>query len=113
MRWILRILAVMLALVILLPLAVVVGLNTGAGRNFAMREINRLAAGKIQITGLAGHFPADLKLAHLEVADDTGVWLTGDDVQLRWQPLACGCHRADGAGYFGAARAGFQQRYGQ
>lgn len=88
MRWVWRSLALVLALVIMLPVAVMVGLNTGAGRNFAMREINQLAAGKIHITGLAGHFPADIKLAHLAVADDTGIWLTGDAVELRWRPLA-------------------------
>lgn len=88
MRWVLRILVVLLALVILVSLGLVVGLNSQTGRNFAVREINQIAAGKIQITGLAGHFPADLKIAHLAVADNTGVWLTGNAVELRWKPLA-------------------------
>lgn len=88
MRWVLRILAVVLALVILLPVALVVGLNTQAGRQFAVREINRFGAGTIQISGLGGHFPADIKLTHLALADATGIWLTGDALELRWQPLA-------------------------
>jgi len=89
MRFLVRALA-LIGFVILVPviaLAVVfVGLNTGAGRAYAAKEINHFAAGRISISGLAGHFPADLKLAHLQVADAKGVWLTGDALELRWQP---------------------------
>ncbi len=85
-----RPLLVLIGIVILAPvLAIVVvfvGLNTGAGRAFAEKEINHFAAGQITISGLAGHFPADLKLAHLNVTDANGVWLTGDALELRWNP---------------------------
>jgi translocation and assembly module TamB len=86
MRWLLRVGLFVLAVVVLMPVVILVGLNTGAGRNFAAREINHFGAGQIEISGLGGHFPADLKIAHLAVADAKGVWLSGDDVQLRWKP---------------------------
>lgn len=88
----LRLLLVVLAAVVLLLLLVLGGsiaaLNTPAGRAFAVQEINALFAPRIKITGLAGHFPADLKLASLTLADRDGVWLSGQGLELRWQPLA-------------------------
>ncbi len=85
-RWIGRALLLILAIIVLVPVVLLVGLNTGAGRNFAVREINHFAGGQIEIAGLAGHFPADLKILHVQVADSNGVWLTGDDLELRWKP---------------------------
>lgn len=78
-----------LTLVILLVLAVgglVVGLNTGGGRALAVREINRLAGPMVKIAGLGGHFPADLKLQDVQIADAGGVWLHGTGLELRWRP---------------------------
>ncbi len=92
MRRLLRILLVLLAIVILLPVVVVaalfIALNTGAGRSFAVTEINHFLAGTVQVAGLGGHFPADLKLAHVEVLDAKGVYVTGDNLELRWLPQA-------------------------
>jgi translocation and assembly module TamB len=78
-------------LVLLAVLAVgglLIGLNTGAGREFAVAQINRLAGPEIAISGLGGHFPADVKLASLRLADAHGTWLTGEDLELRWRPAA-------------------------
>ncbi len=90
MRWLFRIFLMLLALVIVVPIAAVMGLfivlNSGPGRNFAVKEINHFAGPQISIRGLGGHFPADIKLAHVAVADAKGVWLTADDLELRWQP---------------------------
>ena len=78
----------LLLLLALVAGGLVVGLNTGAGRQFATAEINRFAGPQIAISGLGGHFPADLKLASLRLKDGRGTWLTGDDLELRWQPEA-------------------------
>ena len=86
-----RALYALLALLLLPVLAVAglfVALNTAGGRHFAEREINRLAAPGVRISGLGGHFPADLRLATLNLADPHGVWLTATGLTLRWQPLA-------------------------
>ncbi|HQT45846.1 MAG: hypothetical protein B7X08_01110 [Acidocella sp. 20-63-7] len=88
----LRILLSVLAAVFLLLLLVLGGsiaaLNTAAGRAYVVREINALFGPRVQIAGLAGHFPADLKLASLTLADRDGVWLSGHGLELRWLPLA-------------------------
>jgi translocation and assembly module TamB len=92
MRWAPRILLVLVGVVIIVPVValtvVLIGMNTAAGRNFVVREINHLANPDVKIGGLAGHFPADIRLASVSVADANGVWLTGDDLELRWDPAA-------------------------
>src|SRR5271168_5046451 len=86
----LRTLAEMLFFLLLLLVVVVggavVALNTQAGRDFAVAKINEFAGPQIRISGLTGHFPADIKLASLSVADKNGVWLTGSGLELRWIP---------------------------
>ena len=84
-------LGVLITVLLLMLLAVgglVIALNTGAGRAFAEREINHFFAPQVSVAGLAGHFPADIKLASLSLADSGGVWLSGQSLELRWQPLA-------------------------
>ena len=73
-------------LVVIVLGGTVVALNTAAGRHFAEHEINAFAGPRIKIAGLAGHFPADIKLGSLSVADAQGVWLSGSDLELRWNP---------------------------
>ena len=85
----------LLVLVLLLPLILIaavggalVALNSKPGRDFAVRQINRISGGEIVVSGLGGHFPMDLKLASLEVADSRSVWLTATGLELRWLPTA-------------------------
>jgi translocation and assembly module TamB len=91
MRVLRRALLAFLTLVVVLPVAAVavvwIGLNTGAGRQCAVREINKLAGPGVQVAGLGGHFPADVMLRHLALADADGVYATADGLQLRWRPL--------------------------
>ena len=42
----------------------------------------------VVLRGLSGRFPDAPRLAHLEVRDARGVWLTLDDVALDWSPTA-------------------------
>jgi translocation and assembly module TamB len=90
MRRLLRALLGLTAIIILVPVigvvVVLIALNSQSGRNFAAAEINHFAGPQMAITGLSGHFPADLKLAHLTVSDAQGPWLTGDQLELRWTP---------------------------
>ncbi len=85
-RWLLTLLLLIVLIIIAMPVGLVVALNSKAGRDFAVRQINQRSGGEIFVTGLGGHFPADLKLASVTVADQKGVWLTGSDLELRWQP---------------------------
>jgi translocation and assembly module TamB len=86
MRFVLWLLGVVVVVPGIVVAAAFITLNTGAGRAFAVREINKYAGPDIHVSGLAGHFPADIKLAHVTVADRDGIWLTGDNLELRWTP---------------------------
>jgi translocation and assembly module TamB len=87
----LRIFLISLAVIIILPTLGVAGifiaLNSAGGRSFAAQEINKLAGPSLRISGLGGHFPEDIKIARVAVADADGVWLTGDSLELRWKPM--------------------------
>ena len=86
LRSLLWLILFLVLLVVVVVGGTVVGLNTAAGRHFAEQEINAFAGPRIKIAGLAGHFPADIKLGSLSVADAQGVWLNGSDLELRWNP---------------------------
>ena len=73
---------------VVLVLAVLVLANTGFGRSLIEREAASLTGGQVVLRGLAGRFPDALRLAHLEVHDAQGTWLTLDGVALDWSPLA-------------------------
>ena len=91
MHWLKRILLGLLALVLLLVLAVagvVVALNSQAGRNFATGEINKFGKSYVHLSALGGHFPADIKIPSLQLVDSNGVWLSGQELELKWSPLA-------------------------
>jgi translocation and assembly module TamB len=62
--------------------------NTDSGRGMIERLTKRLTAGHVMLSGLAGSFPRQMTLAHLELRDDRGVWLTAERITLRWSPLA-------------------------
>ena len=77
-----------LALVALVLLVLLVGANTGPGRRLIERQAASLSGGLVTLTGLGGRFPDDLRVAHVEVHDHLGVWLTLDGIRLDWHPLA-------------------------
>lgn len=43
---------------------------------------------RVELTGLDGFFPTDLRLAHLSLADRNGVWLQIEESRLRWSFLS-------------------------
>lgn len=77
-----------LALIVTVVAAVMIAGNTQAGRAFMERSIDRFSDGRVRLSGLAGPFPADIKLAKLELRDERGVWLSAANISVRWSPLA-------------------------
>ncbi|MBO0712179.1 MAG: hypothetical protein J2P47_12970, partial [Acetobacteraceae bacterium] len=90
MRRVLKIGGIVLALLIAIPLIalaiVMIGANTGRGRALIEREIASLSGGELRISGLGGHFPQALRLAHAELADKDGVYATIDGLVFDWSP---------------------------
>jgi translocation and assembly module TamB len=90
MRRLLVITATVLAILIIVPAATLAAvyafLNTATGQDFAVIEINHFAAPQLHVDGLSGHFPADLTLRHAALSDANGVYLTADNLELRWTP---------------------------
>ena len=92
MRTALRILGWVVGVLVLAPifavLAAVLLLNIDPGRRLVEHLVGQLTAGQVEIAGLGGRFPDALRLAHAEVHDSQGAWLTVDGVVLDWSPLA-------------------------
>jgi translocation and assembly module TamB len=62
--------------------------NTDAGRRTIESWTGKLTSGHVRLSGLAGSFPAHLRLDRLEISDARGVWLSADRISLDWSPLA-------------------------
>jgi translocation and assembly module TamB len=75
-------------LALLLGSVLMVAGNTGSGRAMIEQLTLRLTSGRVSLSGLAGSFPQQLTIAHLQLSDDRGVWLTAERVTLNWSPLA-------------------------
>ena len=91
MRWVKRLLLGLLILALLLFMAVaggVLALHSPGGQRFAVQQINKFGGDYIHLTGLSGDLPYDIKIAHLELIDPWGVWLSADQIELKWSPLA-------------------------
>jgi translocation and assembly module TamB len=77
----------LLLLLVLCGVLKIVG-NTDIGRGAIERLTRRLTGGMVQMQGLAGQFPSNLSVEHLELSDDRGVWLSADRVAVAWMPAA-------------------------
>ena len=82
------IIGVAIGLPLLGLLFMVIFANTGAGRATIETLAAKFSGGTVELQGLAGRFPDALRLAHAEIRDKDGAWLTLDDVALDWSPLA-------------------------
>jgi translocation and assembly module TamB len=85
---------VLIGLPVLLLVGVYVTANTTGGRDWIERITARLTDGGVQLSGLGGHFPERLQLKRLELRDTKGLWLTADELELRWTPAALLSRRA-------------------
>jgi translocation and assembly module TamB len=85
-----KILAWVASVVIALPLVLVgflyVAANMDWGRRLVETGAGHALGGGVVVSGLSGHFPDDLRLAHAEVRDAEGPWLIADDLALAWSP---------------------------
>ncbi|HEY2037478.1 MAG TPA: translocation/assembly module TamB domain-containing protein, partial [Steroidobacteraceae bacterium] len=78
----------LLLLILILIAAIVVIGNSAGGRRLLESETAKLTSGRVRISGLGGSFPGAIDVARLQLSDPKGVWLTADQVSLRWSPLA-------------------------
>ncbi len=88
LKVLLRTAAAVLLLALTLAGAVLIGGNTDAGRSLIERLTERLTGGQVRLSGLQGSFPAQLRLAGLQLSDARGVWLTAENLSVRWTPSA-------------------------
>jgi translocation and assembly module TamB len=85
---ILWILAIIIGLPVIAIAAVLIFANTGAGQRLIEQQATSLTGGLVALSGLSGRFPDDLHVAHLEVRDQKGAYVTADNVVLDWSPTA-------------------------
>ena len=102
-------LGVALGLVLLLIVAAFGFAQTGAGKRLLAAQLERALAGPgtvVEVTGLDGLVPFQLRLARLAVADAEGVWLELEGLRLSWSPRRAAAGPArDRRSERGAARA--------
>jgi translocation and assembly module TamB len=73
---------------VLLVLAVMVVANVDPGRRLIERLTPQLTGDVVRLSGLSGRFPDALRVAHIEVRDKVGAYVTVSDAVLDWSPLA-------------------------
>ncbi len=66
---------------------ILIGANTGPGRRFIESEIASLTGGMVDIKGLAGRFPDNLRVHQIQVSDAKGPYVTITDLAIDWSPL--------------------------
>jgi translocation and assembly module TamB len=90
-RWLAIAAAALVALLVLALAGVRIGVRTEAGRALLTRSLDGLPlgpVGRLHIAGLAGDPLDDFSLQRLQIVDTQGVWLDGQNLSLRWSPLA-------------------------
>jgi translocation and assembly module TamB len=110
MRRIGRIFAWIAAIIIGVPLllvaAILLAANTAPGRHLIERLTPSLTGGEIRLAGLTGRFPDRLRVAHFELDDKDGAYLTLDDLTFDWSPSRL-LHRVVDVDRLDAATAAF------
>ena len=84
-------LLVALALVLLLIAGVIGTAQTGFGKRMIADRLSALLSTPemaVEITGLQGTMPIDMRVGRVTAADPDGVWLEVDDARLVWSPSA-------------------------
>lgn len=69
-----------------LLLALLVGVDTDAGRGLLARILTAASGGKIIVQGIGGELPFRPRIARLELTDADGVWLRATDLALVLRP---------------------------
>lgn len=86
LKWSLRIVGGLLALLVLVVGGALFWLSTGSGRAFVLARAEQAVPG-LSITGAEGGL-FDLRAGSITLADARGVWLMVEDARLDWSPLA-------------------------
>ncbi len=84
-------LGAVLGLVLLLIGAAFVLAQTGPGQRAIGAALERVLSGpgtRVEVAGLEGWVPFDLRLGKLRVADPEGVWFEAGGLRLSWSPAA-------------------------
>lgn len=85
----LRVLGAIVAFAVVAVLVVAAVLAVGVNTDFGHRSLEKAAKlGGVEITGLEGRFPDDLRIGHIAVADAGGTWLEIEQAVLDWSPTA-------------------------
>lgn len=91
--------AALAVLLLLLVIAAFVRIwaMTPMGRSFAEARIEALdiRGQSVEIDGLSGDLLGRFEIGKLTVSDEEGVWLTADDVSVKWSPLSLLSRHAD------------------
>ncbi|MBV9734586.1 MAG: translocation/assembly module TamB domain-containing protein [Acidisphaera sp.] len=87
LKWLAGIVGALVLLPILLVGLVLVVLNLPPGQRLAEGLVGRFTGGQVVVVGLSGWFPDAPRIAHLEIRDSGGAWLTIDDLALDWSAL--------------------------
>jgi translocation and assembly module TamB len=86
MRRVIKVLLILVAVIVLVPVAAVLAVNTPPGARLVERLTASLTGGTVLLRGLHGRFPDAPVITQVTVADGSGVWLTIDDLALDWSP---------------------------
>lgn len=62
-------------------------LNTGFGQRLAVDTTPTLTGGKVEISGLSGTLPWNIRIAHVALRDAAGTYATLETLHLAWSPL--------------------------
>jgi translocation and assembly module TamB len=87
LKWLLRIVLVLLAVPVLAAVLVLILTNIDPGRRLIENQTASLTGGMVRLEGLAGRFPDALKVGRIEISDAKGPYVTISGLVLDWSPL--------------------------
>jgi translocation and assembly module TamB len=82
-KWLGIFLGGVLLLVLVLIGGAIIAIDLPAGQREIVALANKHSGGIFRVDGLSGSIPTNLHLAHVELLDHDGAWLTLDDLTLR------------------------------
>lgn len=87
LKWLLAMVAAVLALPVLAVALILVVANTAPGRRLIQTETASLTGDMVSIQELAGRFPDSLRIGQIQVSDVKGPYVTIKGLVLDWSPL--------------------------
>ncbi|MGI9508794.1 MAG: translocation/assembly module TamB domain-containing protein [Geminicoccaceae bacterium] len=91
MRRLFRWFFLVLGLLLLVLVGGIALLQTGPAKRLLAEQLSSLlstADTGIEISGIQGWIPLDMRVKHLRLADRDGIWLEAEDVAFDWSPTA-------------------------